>query len=173
MITKSIAETYTIRRENSSDWAIITLNEQLGSVDIQSDYGDYSHIWAARGPMSLKKFICEIDFHYAMKKWIGRKSELQFKSTIINFKRQIIQYRKDCSLKSDESRAMWDSIKDLEYCATADELYRQLEETELAEIWPDFYEYFVYDYPVQAYLFWVYLWLPFIDHIKQEIAKAA
>lgn len=171
-VIKSIAETYTINPKEG--WAIITLNEEVGTVDIQSNYGDYSHIWSVRGPLiTLKQFISGIDFNYAMKKWIGRKSELQYDATIVTFKRQILQYRKDESLQKNEARSMWDSIKDIDYCYTSDEFYRQLEDTELVEIWPEFYELFYYDHSVEAYLFWIYIWLPFIDYIKQEIIKAA
>jgi len=45
-------------------WAKITLNEEDGSLQIQSDYGDYSYIWARHGRESLRHFLVELDDSY-------------------------------------------------------------------------------------------------------------
>ncbi len=166
-IWKSRAETYTIKPKQG--WGIITLNAFTGTVDCQSDYGDYCHRWTSIGNSTLKEFICKIDFQYAMRKLAGKEDHFDFYRTIIHMKRDVINLRKEGSLEKDEAAGIWKELKNLSHSDSSDEFYSNLEETIVQEIWPEFYEYFYYDFQPQAYFFWIYIWLPFIDRIKKEI----
>ncbi|MFW9970258.1 MAG: hypothetical protein ACFFDF_08670 [Candidatus Odinarchaeota archaeon] len=68
-IKKSMSERYDIRFGRCG-WATITIDENGGLFNCQSDYGDYSYSWPRHGRKSFKHFLIEIckDKHYFLKK---------------------------------------------------------------------------------------------------------
>jgi hypothetical protein len=67
IVTKSTCERYDLRWKNCG-WAIITIDENGGVFNCQSDYGDYSYCWPHHSRESFKHFLCEINTGYLLNK---------------------------------------------------------------------------------------------------------
>lgn len=77
-VSKEIATVYKMRFDGTHTWANITLMDDgpgRGSIQIQSDYGDFSYFWGAMGEgKDIRKFLisCKNDPDYLIGKMAKR-----------------------------------------------------------------------------------------------------
>jgi len=195
-ISKSVSETWTMKV--GYDYAIITINEKIGSFSVQSSYIDGSHIWTAIGNKSLKEFVCGLDFDYMMGKLIGRGDYFYIDKTIESYKQHIIQERLGQSLSKDEARFYWEIVQcwdddddDYMNCndfydrclrnmsdvvdhICSDDTFRtksaSIKMREQAYEVLDHYH-FVTGHSPSAKMFWEKIWEPFVIELKKEIKE--
>lgn len=137
------AEQYYLPTEKDTPYAFITLCEETGTVDIQSDHGNWQHQWlkSSHGRKSLKHFLCEsrYDFSYFQDKFgypsCGRPGAgewFDFDSTIKAIEKQI----NDEEIDDNKKREFLSDLEEMQDCKTANEFYHALPES----ILNDFYE---------------------------------
>jgi len=193
-VTKLVAETWTVR--NGSDYAVITIDETIGSFSVQSSYVDGSHIWTSIGNKTLKEFVCGLDFHYMMGKLIGHSDYFYWDKTIAEAKKMIVECRWRDELDKEDAAWCWAVLKkwekehyldqnDFYYNATKD-LYMTLDSMEtygegakykltdrikerVYEILGEDPCYICTGFSPSAKMFWERIWKPFVVELKKEI----
>jgi len=177
-VTKTMTETYTLRGKKCL-WAKINLDcgEKSVNVMISSDYGEFNYYWGATG-LNPKKFLCDIDMHYAMKKLMGGTHEMyepDFEARKIRINEMIIEYRFDGSISKEEARNAWDKAKEIfEYCQNSNDKYYEKFYTsdEFKDIFYD-----CESIPECTKLkpkvtqVWNDLWKPFVEYLKTEVKE--
>jgi len=117
-ITEVPSTTYKVRFKPSHFmWADITLREWEGggSIQIQSDYGEFARIWNAIGSRTFIEFLCSLDMDYFMKKTRPADyREFSAEKTEKEIKRYIIQCRRDGYITKEVAREVWDEVEWLE-----------------------------------------------------------
>lgn len=194
-VKKSVAETWTIK--HGYDYAVITIDEKIGSFSVQSSYINGSYIWTAIGDSTLKEFVCELDFGYMMGKLLGSSDYFYWDETIAEAKRMIVECRWRDELSKEEAAWCWAVLKkwekedyldqnDFYYNATR-ELYVTLSSMELygegakykltdqikervCEILSEDPCYICTGFTPQAKAFWEKIWEPFVVELKKEIS---
>jgi len=113
---KSTCERYDIRLKKGYGWATITIDENGGLFNAQSDYGSYSYSWPNHGRKSFKHFILELvrDKSYFLGKVADDKFYYQDK-TEKAWKEEVIKARRERDLNEEEARELWDVIVDFDY----------------------------------------------------------
>lgn len=113
---KSTCERYDIRLKVSYGWAIITIDENGGLFNAQSDYGSYSYSWPNHGRKSFKHFILELvrDKSYFLGK-VADDNYYYEEKTEKAWKEEIIRSRKEGELDRDQARELWNEIIDFDY----------------------------------------------------------
>jgi hypothetical protein len=126
IVTKEEAVVYKIRiEEPHHSWADITIREwpRGGSIDIQSDYGNFSYAWGSIGDRTLREFLCNLDYHYFMGKTrpssCGRAFDIS--KTLKQLREDVISRRKERCLNKEEARECWIDICDIEEYAGNEE----------------------------------------------------
>jgi len=193
-VTKSVAETWTVK--NGYDYAVITMDEKMGSFSVQSSYINGSHLWTSIGKKTLKEFVCELDFSYMMGKLVGREDFFYWDKTIAEAKRMIVECRWRDELSKEEAAWCWAVLKkwekehyqdqnDFYYNATK-ELYGNLSAMEIygegakykltdrikervCEILTDDPCYICTGFSPSVKMFWERIWEPFVVELKKEI----
>jgi hypothetical protein len=108
------AKVYMLRRiGGSSAWADITIRDwpDGGSLNIQSDYGNYQHSWRSTGCNSLIEFLIGLNFDYFMKKCCKGYLVYSHEETLKRTLSQLIAYRKYRFLNKEEARECMNQIK--------------------------------------------------------------
>lgn len=116
---KQPAVTYRLRGANLGGWANITIREWTGggSVDCQSDFGNFSYSWSAIGSVTFRWFLRTIDYSYFMGKAHPKNGTMfDLDKTISRIKSDIIEARKDFRISAVEARQMWNDAADLDAC---------------------------------------------------------
>ena len=173
-ITKSTKEVYYLRTDEY--FADISIDEddsgKGGSLSIAADYGNSHHYWGACG-MPFKQFLCKIGIDYVAGKFSLGK-EIDEKATILQWKKDVIKSMRDGDIDMQETRAIWDSIKELDgTVGSVGESYFMAELSHHAEL----LRYYYHHPPIITGItdnfkdFWERLWLPFLEHLKQEIQQ--
>lgn len=112
---------YKLRQiENSScSYALITLtdlHENAGTISIESDYGNWSHMWGSMGG-NIREFIIRCGKDYLMDKFTCNDHKdrgcFNFDKTISRIKREIIEARKEMELEKNEAREMYNESEEL------------------------------------------------------------
>lgn len=140
--TKKMIEKYDIRGGKVS-YALITLDDGYGDINIQSDWGEYSYCWTSRGrDRTLKKFLLGCDPSYIKDKFsygCGGHKYLYGDESRKELKRIICQTRRDCEIDKEQARNAYSEIKDVDYYSfeSVRQSFEPLES--LVEIFPDWY----------------------------------
>lgn len=141
---KSTCERYDIRLKDSCGWAIITIDENGGLFNAQSDYGSYSYSWPNHGRESFKHFILELvkDKSYFLGKVSSNNYYYQDK-TENAWKEKVIELRKEGELDKGQARELWDEIIDFDYYTSAESLQHECYENDIVckycpEPWEEF-----------------------------------
>jgi hypothetical protein len=113
---KSTCERYDIRLKDEYGWAIITIDENGGLFNAQSDYGSYSYSWPHHGRKSFKHFILELakDKSY----FLGKVSDDNYyyqERTEDTWKGEVIRARKENELDREEARELWNEVINFDY----------------------------------------------------------
>ena len=180
-VKRTPAEKYTILNERGSWLASIFLDDLLGQISIQSDYGSYSYWWSknGRGTETLKEFLSRTNDGYVMDKFgYGGKNDHFFsQKTVDRIKEEILRNRRNKQINKAQARKCYEEIEELDSdCNTSQELYSQLDR------WADttmelIYNNSPYDIPwvndthphLQAFMKEV--WPLFIGQIKTEFKE--
>jgi hypothetical protein len=131
-IKKDIAHVYRVRIEKPLyGWANITIREwpNGGSIDVQSDYGNYAYSWNSIGDRTLREFLCGLDYHYFMGKTRGGGQMFSLKESIQELRKNVITRRRDGDMDKESARECWDHIKFISEHSgdTADAFSREFE----------------------------------------------
>jgi len=99
-LTIETAKVYRVRAVDEHAWANATIRTwpKGGSLDIQSDYGSYSHIWVDIGPGPFLKFLCELEYDYFMRKTRGEYRPFDAEATRRELVRWVLDARRQRSI---------------------------------------------------------------------------
>ncbi len=158
------APTWVVR--DGYEWAIISINDDTGHVAISSSYGEFSYVWRAIGNKTLLEFVCGLNFDYAMGKFLGMETHLNFEKTIQNIKRQLLDFRLDRSLSKETARELWEEVDEMEKTENPDhfaELFYATAFADFNEYWHDAMD---MDHKPGARAFWDTLWAEFVREVR-------
>lgn len=178
-ITTTPAITYKLQNVSGFGWARATIHEwnEGGSIDVQSDYGNFAYSWAAIGSCTLREFLCSLDFHYFMEKarpgdfrlFDPDKSIRSLRDTICRNRREFPEH-----FTKEYAREAWESIQQAEdnykdYYGSQDLFLSTLRNSyNLGEI-------FDWDFPIahkdnpQCRHFWDGPWQALCDYWRKEL----
>ncbi|KFX55810.1 hypothetical protein FDC50_15020 [Clostridium botulinum] len=112
---KSTCEKYDIRF-NRGEWAFITIDESTGLFQAHSSFGDYNYSWPYHGRKSFKHFILELadDPSYFLGK-VAKDDYFYDDETKENWKKKIIEDRRENYLNKEQARELWNIVEEIEY----------------------------------------------------------
>lgn len=127
---KSTCERYDIRLKDRYGWAIITIDENGGLFNAQSDYDNYSYSWPNHGRKSFKHFILELvrDKSYFLGK-VANDKYYYAEETEKAWKEEVIRARKEGELNQEEARELWDEITGFDYYVSNEGIQHQCYES--------------------------------------------
>jgi len=186
-VEKKTVEKYTVRGDGLS-WSIFTLDDETGDISVQSDWGNYSYIWNCRGNgKSLKDFLITAGVGYVKDKFSypcnGGKKHVYRKESLDNFKRDIINARRDHQIPKHYARSFYEALDHLDLHGDINTVYHSVEnmvsylqdscELDLFDDGPwsddyDFMENVVVGCSPQLNTFMEKVWPVFIDALKKE-----
>lgn len=123
--TISEARVYTLKGNAKGYgrwWAEITIKEWSngGSVNIQSESGNYANFWTAIGEGPFRKFLCKLNFDYFMEKCRGSAyKEFDAEQTIRELQERVIEGRREGWLEPDAARDIWNDLVDVSVCSAS------------------------------------------------------
>ncbi|SHN86473.1 MULTISPECIES: hypothetical protein [Desulfitobacterium] len=171
---KSTSERYDIRW-GKYGWAVITIDENGGMFNAQSDYGNYAYSWPNHGRKSFKHFISldlAKDPTYFLGK-VSRETHFDYERTIKKWKREIIQIRRNKECTKEQAGEAWDFITYLDdYSGSSHAIQMKVYEShELSAICeePNYVFGVELDYPPDAKNFAKEVLPIFAEIIRQEI----
>jgi hypothetical protein len=192
-VTKSLCERYDVRSRpegcSYTDWAILTVSDHGGVLNILSDYGSWSYAWPRHGRESFKHFLCELgrDPHYLLNKLCGGQKWFDCKATVKNLRRIIGTMLRDKATvtvrgkhvpftpamaraavgKIDEVAGEWSQSADLF-------VDRLVEDDETHFFWDYICDGLAsYDFDPGARQFVARLWPAFVEALQKELAAPA
>lgn len=129
---KSTCERYDIKLKDSYGWAIITIDENGGLFNSQSDYGNYSYSWPNHGRKSFKHFLLELvnDKQYFLGK-VADDGYYYQEKTEESWKQEVLRARKERELTKEEARELWDEIIDFDYYSSGEAIQNQCYQSEI------------------------------------------
>jgi len=169
-IKKTTVECYKIRHESNSYWADITVdaNESTGRIQIASDFGSWENYWGACGK-SFKSFLISLNIDYVAGKF-GADKWFDEVATIKQFKREVLEYRKDDSITAEVARKIWNEIIDLEEVGSYEnEFSMRLFNGEEIMRFYDYCPHLIRDISPLFRRFWNEIWPVFVEELKKEI----
>jgi len=169
---KSTCERYDIRW-GKYGWATITIDENGGLFNAQSDFGNYNYAWPKHGRESFKHFLIEITRSpdYVLRK-IAKEDYFDFIKAEEKWKSKIIDIRKQGACTKEQARDAWVFIDELDASGSADflqnEIYGSSEIYAMSEEpWYDFE--IELSYPPMALRFINEVMPMFADILRKEI----
>jgi len=172
---KSTCERYDIRLVDDYGWATITIDENGGLFNAQSDYDNYSYSWPSHGRKSFKHFILELvsDKPYFLGKVADDKHYYEEK-TEKAWKEEVIRARKEGELDKEQARELWDEIIEFDYYLSSESLQHQCYESSIVRKYYDepWYSFDIIEgFSPQAHAF-ADIIMPILgDIIKKEIGE--
>jgi len=174
-ITREPSVTYKVRSIPEGGWADVNIRswERGGSLMIQSDFGEYSHVWTSIGDCTFIEFLCDLDKDYFLKK-TRPKDYLVFddEATVAAMKKDIVQQRRERYINADVAREAWNDVDNCEmHSCNETEFFTLLRDT---DTFSNLYECDYCAVPmVQKYhphcdLFWERVWLRLIEYWKDQ-----
>lgn len=111
----STVECYKIRRTDGVGyWADINLDLSENGIRIQiaSDFGSWQYYWGTPSEDKVK-FLAGLDKYYMAGKFGCDKVE-DLEKTVLFYKKQVIDFRREEILDAEKARAIWKDIQTLE-----------------------------------------------------------
>ena len=107
------AKVYRVRAVDRHAWANAAIRTwpKGGSIDVQSDYGSYSHIWVDIGQGPFLKFLCELEYDYFMRKTRGEYRPFDSKATRKAIVRWILEARSQSSIDAQRARYLFNEAR--------------------------------------------------------------
>jgi hypothetical protein len=123
-ISKKAIVKYKVRPEESSVWMEACLEswDGGGTLDIQSDYGNFGYRWGATGCKDFRAFLCKLDRDYFFGKMSHADRDLFDPSaTMKQMIKELIAARKiDRRASADIYRGVYDLITGIEHNVTCE-----------------------------------------------------
>jgi hypothetical protein len=114
-VTKAEAERYTIRAKEGFAWAIVTIAEDIGLLQVVSDYGSWSYCWGASGlGRRFKEFLLGVGQDYLVRKFCGGEREYLPDETEKEIRREILRRRREGGLTREQAREARDAVEEAE-----------------------------------------------------------
>jgi len=150
------------------DWGRIILDPSLGLICCYTSYGSYNFRWSSPGS-DFRKFLTQINYGYAMGKFLGAREVLDIDATIKRLKADVRESRRDGGLTKEEAQECYEAIAS---CADYDQgaFMQALSQTEYTTHFPDWWEMGVYHYGSDAVGFWKNMWTPLVRFLKKQLA---
>lgn len=128
---KSTCERYDIRLSDDFTWATITIDENGGLFNAQSDFGNYNYSWPQHGRKSFKHFILRLveDKSYFLRK-VATDDHYYQEDTEKAWKEEIIRARRENELNKEQARELWNEITSFDYTSSM-HLQYQLQESDV------------------------------------------
>lgn len=171
---KSTCERYDIRWDQWG-WAIITIDENGGVFNAQSDYGSYAYSWPNHGRKSFKHFILELarDKSYFLGK-VAKQTYFNYEKHLGEWKRKIIEMRRDRDCTKENARDAWEVITGLDdYSSSHQLIEKELYESDIINELSFGEPWYVFetdlDYSPQALAFAQEVMPMFAEILKKEI----
>jgi hypothetical protein len=167
-VEKTTIELYRIRLDKGG-WADITMddNGNAGRISIASDWGSWERFWGACGS-SFKQFISTLDIHYTASKF-GEDRFTDVEKTLKLWKTEVLERRKEEDISRQDARVIYDQIKELEENCDSSSLVSACQHMD--ELL-DFFDYcpdFTTCISPTFQAFWDKIFVPFKNHLKEEI----
>jgi len=168
----------TLENGDITTWterATFTLDEVTGQVSIQSEYGDFAYRWTSIGKSTLAEFLCSLDMDYFMNKAAGSAwQEMDFDSTIVQLKSDIIEYRREHNwpggCTKEKARSAWDEVDSIDGgdVRTPDQFYYHYNQlSDVQDIIPTYDLEICHRIKPTAQYFWDVVMRAFRDHIRK------
>lgn len=173
---KSTCERYDIRWKPYG-WATITIDENGGVFNAQSDFGAYAYSWPGHGRKSFKDFIVN-DLASDPSYFLGKVAKENFFDSDLAFdkwKGEIISIRRERECTREQAREAYDFLNDLDSSLSVDLLQERIYESkELNAIYDEpWYAFdFYLDFSPQAKAFAHIVMPMFAEILKKEIEEA-
>jgi hypothetical protein len=119
-VTTETAKVYKLRGDEGSGWstwAVIIIRSWKGggSIDVQSDYGNYAYIWASIGERDIRSFLMNIGYDYFMSKaHPSRGYVTDWDKTAEEIKRLILEARRE-GMDADKARQVFDDLASIDH----------------------------------------------------------
>jgi hypothetical protein len=117
-LTTETAKVYKLRGEKEDKepwaWAVIIIRSWPGggSIDAQTDYGNYAYIWASIGDDDIREFLARLDYSYFMgKAHHTRGYRTDWEKTADEYKRLAMEKRRRGGLDADDAREIFDALE--------------------------------------------------------------
>lgn len=160
-------------------WAIFTINDTSGEFSIQSDWGNWSYRWnvkhlgeSTKTDSPLTHFIADrSEASYLVNKlYYGRDNDRYSpEKTEQEWKRIIIQNRRDGWCTKEEARAAWDELEYVDF-DTPDTAYNTTcEMSHLPEMLDPVWEFFFREPLPEATILEYHLLPFFIEYLRKEV----
>ncbi|QHW35772.1 hypothetical protein GZH47_33300 (plasmid) [Paenibacillus rhizovicinus] len=158
--SKSVSETYHITWPGEFTWANIMINE-MGDLNIQSDYGNYTYGWRSFGD-NFKKFLIRIcgksgdhpkGYLYDKLHDHSKAATVDVKKSLTVWKKEIIRMRRETGLRykrydwvklssgeisQEQAKDVWDSIciieRELGSTCSQDRFYMSLDRESINDV---------------------------------------
>jgi len=106
-----------VREPGGLGWGILRFSEEDAFVSIQSDYGNWSHVWPKRhlGRPSVAAFLAEVECDYAGDKMLGADRDVYDEERTVKWiKEWILECRREGAWTGDRAREEWELLGLLE-----------------------------------------------------------
>lgn len=161
-ITKSLIETYHLRG-GQLGWADITLGSKSNSIDIKSDWGNYSTAFNSPGA-NFKKFLTDLGEDYLIGRFQPPK-HLDWPRTLKAIRKDI----RELSLDKEDARECFEQLDGIKPTSVVD-LYSKCWTGALAKhVYLDPYLPVVMEVDGKWKGFMKYVWPEFVKELKREL----
>lgn len=127
-ITVDTAVVYKVRcNDRFGDWCTAAIRgwKGGGSIDVQSDNGNYAYSWSAIGDRTITEFLAGTDYSYFMgKTHAGNGRMFCCEKSIEALKNLVIEARYGREIYKDKARDVWNEIEELEHTYSRDDYAR-------------------------------------------------
>jgi hypothetical protein len=116
-VTMDTAKVYKLRGDEGGGWftwAVIIIRSWKGggSIDVQSDYGNYAYIWSSIGDADIREFLCNVGYDYFMSKAHHTRGYVtDWDKTADELKRMALESRRSGDLDADDAREIFDALE--------------------------------------------------------------
>jgi len=169
-IKRTKVECYKIRDEKRGSWADITIDvtgDHSGRISISSDYGNYANYWGACGS-GFKQFLTDLNIDYAADKFKA-DNWFDLDKTLIDYKNQVIDCRRNESITAEKAREIYDEIKELESCSHESEFIVTIQNQDELMKFFNYQPNLSHDITPQFRRFWKVIWPVFINELEKEM----
>lgn len=172
---KSTCERYDIRWSGCG-WAVITIDENGGVFNCQSDYGNYSYNWPSHGRKSFKHFLVEItrDPSYLLNK-VSDRSFFDFNKSLKAWEKSLLEMQEDGDCTADQVKEAMEFLRELDdYSMSAQMVQMKIFESDIiGSICSEPFYIFdtIMEYPADARNFAHVLMPMFSEILQKEIAE--
>lgn len=177
-LQKKQCEQYILRWKKGYCWVVIFIDEDLGMISVQSDYGDYGYRWGSPG-MPFKEFLISINNDYLMGKFhMGQRMHFEKEETIKSIQRDIIKARRENGdIEASEARECWKELEYVEDIGDSQDAFFERFFNDCRGVMEKIYGndytsipcHTVYPYQLQGFV--KEIWPEFIKILKQETGK--